>query len=258
MRKISIILQKEWWDLRGQKGLWISFLIFPLVLIFAAGGSLAVNSSSRPNIPVTGVANDPRLAALSPLEVSQALQGGASRSIFFMIPMVIPTILAAHSVAGEKAARTLEPVLAAPLRTWQLLAAKGLAALIPTAIATWLAGIAYVIEVSLMAQSPAVFGFIITPGWLVAMLITVPLMALIPIGVTVIISSRSTDVRTAQQIATFIGLALGIGMIYLTTAIPLTVLNVLGLAVLLLAVGAGILAAATRLFQREVILTRWA
>jgi ABC-2 type transport system permease protein len=258
MRKIAIILQKEWWDLRGQRGMWISFLVFPLVMIFAAGGSLAVNTTSRPNIPVTGFINDPRLAAMTPLEVNQALQGGASRTIFFMIPMVIPTILAAYSVAGEKAGRTLEPVLATPLRTWQLLMAKSLAAMIPTTIATWLAGIAYVIEVALMAQSPGVFNFIITPGWLVAMLITVPLMSIIPIGITVIISSRSTDVRSAQQIATFIGLALGLGLIYLTTAIPLSVLNVLGLAVLLLVVGAAILAVATGLFQREVILTRWA
>ncbi len=259
MKKIWIILQKEWWDLGGQRGLWISFLIFPLVMVFAAGGSLAGSSTSGGiHIPITGFSTDPALAGMSPSEVAQAFGGVASRTVFFMIPMVVSTILAAHSVAGEKAGRTLEPVLATPLRTWQLLAAKSLAALVPTSIATWVAGIAYVVEVAVLAQSPKVFGLIITPGWVAAMLITVPIMGLIPIGITVIISSRSTDVRTAQQISTLIGLALGIGLIFVTTSVPLTVLNVLGIAVLLLLLGAGILWVATRLFQREVILTRWA
>jgi ABC-2 type transport system permease protein len=261
MRKIWIILQKEWWDLRGQKGLWISFLIFPLVMVLAGGSSLAASASSTGggiHIPVTGFNNNPLLAGLSQAELAQTFQGAASRTIFFMIPMVVSTILAAHSVAGEKAGRTLEPVLATPLRTWQLLAAKSLAALIPTTIATWLAGLAYGIEVGVMALSPRVFGLIITPGWVAAMLITVPIMGLIPIGITVIVSSRSNDVRTAQQISTLIGLALGIGLIFVTTTLPLTLLTVLGIAVLLLLVGAGIIGVATWLFQREVILTRWA
>ena len=39
---------------------------------------------------------------------------------------------AAHAVVGEKQARTLEPLLATPITTVELLVAKVLGALVPT------------------------------------------------------------------------------------------------------------------------------
>jgi ABC-2 type transport system permease protein len=160
-------------------------------------------------------------------------------------------------VAGEKIGRTLEPVLAAPLRTWQLLAAKSLTALVPTVLATWLAGSLFIVEVSLMELSPLEMPLIISPGWLLSMILMVPVMALIPIGVTVIISSRITDLRAVQQFATIVGLVLGLAIVGVTIGILLTPLNVLGISAILLLIGIGILFVATRLFQREAILTRW-
>ena len=44
--------------------------------------------------------------------------------------------VAAHSVIGEKQARTLEPLLATPLRTGELLAAKVISAAIPGVVLT--------------------------------------------------------------------------------------------------------------------------
>ncbi len=259
MKKVWIIMRKEWWDLRGQRALWLSFLLFPLVMVIASGSALAGSSSGGGiHVPISGLNSDPLLAGLTPDQIAQAIQGSASRTVFFLIPFVVSTILAAHSVAGEKVGRTLEPVLAAPLQTWQLLLAKSLTALIPTTLATWVAGAAFVILVNSMAMAPAEVPLILSPGWVAAMLIAVPAMGLIPIGITIIISSRVTDLRTAQQIGTLVGMVLGIAVIGISIAIPLTVLNVLGIALALLIAGAIILWFATRLFQREVILTRWA
>ncbi len=258
MKKVWIIMRKEWWDLKGQKALWLSFLLFPLVMVVAAGSALAGNSSGGIHVPIPDLNANPLLAGLTPTQIAQAMQGSASRTVFFLIPFVVPTILAAHSVAGEKVGRTLEPVLAAPLQTWQLLLAKSLTALIPTILATWVAGIAFAVEVKSMALSPAEVPLILSPGWLAAMLLAVPMMGLIPVGITVIISSRVTDLRTAQQVATLLGMVLGIGIIGISIAVPLTILNVLGIAVMLLLAGIIILAIAIRLFQREIILTRWA
>ena len=49
--------------------------------------------------------------------------------------------LAAHAIVGEKQARTLEPLLATPLTTLELLMAKVLGALLPT-LAISLVGLA--------------------------------------------------------------------------------------------------------------------
>ena len=48
------------------------------------------------------------------------------------MPVTGAMALAAHAIVGEKQARTLEPLLATPLTTLELLMAKVAGALIPT------------------------------------------------------------------------------------------------------------------------------
>ena len=45
--------------------------------------------------------------------------------LFQVIPLVVPITIASYSIVGEKQLRTLEPLLATPIKTWELLAAKG-------------------------------------------------------------------------------------------------------------------------------------
>ena len=51
------------------------------------------------------------------------------------MPAYIPLSIATFSIIGEKLARSLEPVLAAPIRTSELLAGKAVAALVPGVLA---------------------------------------------------------------------------------------------------------------------------
>src|SRR5204863_3331679 len=55
---------------------------------------------------------------------------------FLLLVLIIPVTggmaLAAHAVIGEKQARTLEPLLATPVTTAEMLGAKVLGALLPT------------------------------------------------------------------------------------------------------------------------------
>src|SRR5688572_20722050 len=60
---------------------------------------------------------------------------------FFMVMLVLVPVtasmsLAAHSVVGEKQARSLEPLLVTPITTFELLGAKVLGAFIPSLIVT--------------------------------------------------------------------------------------------------------------------------
>jgi len=52
--------------------------------------------------------------------------------LFLVTPITGAMTLAAHSIVGEKQARTLEPLLATPVTTFELLTAKVLGALLPT------------------------------------------------------------------------------------------------------------------------------
>jgi ABC-2 type transport system permease protein len=56
--------------------------------------------------------------------------------MFMLIPLFIPVNIAAYSIVGEKTTRSLEPLLATPISTTELLAGKNLASVIPAIIAT--------------------------------------------------------------------------------------------------------------------------
>jgi ABC-2 type transport system permease protein len=153
---------------------------------------------------------------------------------------------------------TLEPLLATPIKTWELLAGKMLASLIPSMMLTWLAGAIFIAGVRVGAISERVFGAIVSPGWLTVFVVCTPLLALIAIAAMVAISARVNDPRTAQQasawvVVPFLAVFFGqlAGVLVLSPLIALV-------AAIMLAVIAGLaIWVATGLFQREVILTKW-
>ena len=64
---------------------------------------------------------------------------GALSLLMLIVPIVIPPVIAAYSVVGERDQGTLEPVLTAPVRASELLLGKAVAAFIPSV------GVAYLI-----------------------------------------------------------------------------------------------------------------
>ena len=78
------------------------------------------------------------------------------------MPAYIPLSIATFSIIGEKQARTLEPVLAAPIRTVELLAGKAIAALVPGVLAGWVTYVAFVALASIV-YGPTLFGVVTDP-----------------------------------------------------------------------------------------------
>src|SRR5207237_2468761 len=108
------------------------------------------------------------------------------------------------------------------------------------------------------AVSNRVRDMIVTPGWILAVIVDTPLLALIGVALIVVLSSRVNDPRTAQQIsAVLVVPILGLLFAQLAGVVVLGPALALGIGVILAFVAAGALWVATRLFQREVILQRW-
>jgi len=59
--------------------------------------------------------------------------------------LIIPVNIAAYSVVGEKTTRSLEPLLATPITTAELLIGKNMAAAIPAVLATWAGFLLYLL-----------------------------------------------------------------------------------------------------------------
>ena len=120
--------------------------------------------------------------------------------MFMILPVAIPVTIAAYSIVGEKAAHSLEPLLATPITTIELLLGKGLSAVIPAVVATWLSYLIYAFAV-LILSGPDLFKYVLQPLWLVAIFIVGPLMTVLAVSFAIIVSSRVTDPRVAEQIS---------------------------------------------------------
>ena len=137
--------------------------------------------------------------------------------------MIVPSTIAAYSIIGEKTSHTLEPLLATPVRRWQLLAGKMLAALLPAVLVTWVSGGLFIAELAIVTDANVV-SHVVTGGWLILFIAGTPLLGLIAVAVMTAISSRVNDTRTAQQLSIWAVVPSGIILGELSGQFELTVL----------------------------------
>lgn len=183
---------------------------------------------------------------------------GAYPLLLSALPAVLPASVASYALVGEKLNRSLEPLLASPLSDRELLWGKVLGIFLPTLGVTGLGfGILAVVSDAL-TYGP--LGMLLFPdaSWTLCLLALAPLLAFMAITVSVIVSSRLTDVRSAQEVASLLVLpvlGLFIGAILTTAFTNLLVLGVLCIG--LLALDLVLFQMAVDLFQREQILVHW-
>ena len=180
---------------------------------------------------------------------------GTLSLLMLIIPLVIPPVIAAYSVVGERDQGTLEPVLTAPVTASELLLGKAVAAFVPSV------GVAYAVyfvaAISLRLGAAHVVSAVVwhTPQLLAQILFT-PLLALWAIWVGIGISTRASDVRVAQQLATLAGLPLlGFTSLMSFQVITPSVSLAIGLALALLAADLVAWRIVSRLFDRERLVT---
>jgi ABC-type Na+ efflux pump permease subunit len=180
---------------------------------------------------------------------------GTLSLLMLIIPLVIPPVIAAYSVVGERVQGTLEPVLTAPVSASELLLGKAVAAFVPSV------GVAYAVyfiaAISLRLAAAHVVSAVVwhTPQLLAQILFT-PLLALWAIWVGIGISTRASDVRVAQQLATLAGLPLlGFTSLISFQLITPSVSLAIGLALALLAADLVAWRVVSRLFDRERLVT---
>ena len=178
--------------------------------------------------------------------------------MFMVLPAVLPTIIASYTLVGEKVNKSLEPLLATPTTDLELLGGKSLSIFLPTMLAAWISFIPFVILVDVITEP--VLGYFILPNmmWIVAIFVMSPLIAILSILANVIVSSRVSDVRSAQQIGSLVVLPVILFFVLILTQSSATSVMLMGLfSVLLVGVDLLILYLALKVFRREEILIRW-
>jgi ABC-2 type transport system permease protein len=264
MKHIRTIINKEWsevfknrWVITTMTMLPMLFTALPLVMLYMTGGSeiSAGISAESSGLPAGFLV---ACAGLSASDCMQIYLLSQFMLMFMMMPLMIPTTIAAYSVVGEKTTRSLEPLLATPISTIELLAGKGLAAVIPGILISYAAFGVFIVGGLLIGLSPAVIDYILGPTWIVGVLILGPILSVIATIFAIYVSSKVSDPRVAEQLSGMVILPL---MLVLFAALAgKIVINIwfmlIAIAVCLL-VAFGMLHLGTIIFDRENILTKW-
>ncbi|MBN1311773.1 MAG: ABC transporter permease [Anaerolineae bacterium] len=176
---------------------------------------------------------------------------------FLIVPLMVSSVIAADSFAGEKERKTLEALLHSAITNQELLAGKLLAAWLP-AIAVSLASF-LLYGVIANAVGWPILGQIFFPTtmWFVLVLWVAPAVSGLGLGVTVLISSRVKTFQEAYQlggiiVVPIVALVIGqaAGVLYLSSGFTFA----LGLIAWL--IDAALLWLGIRTFQRERLLAQ--
>ncbi len=103
-----------------------------------------------------------------------------------------------------------------------------------------------------------VFSRVLDPMWLIAIFVVGPLLAILSVSIAIMISSRVSDPRVAEQLSAVVILPLIMFIVGQSVGwilVDQQMIIIIGVVVALLDVG--LLYMAVKIFQRETILTRW-
>ena len=236
LERIRAVVRKELRDFRRNRFLIVTMTVMPFVFLIS---------------PLITLLRIP--ASTTPTVVDRAV--GVTSLLLFVVPAVIPPIMAAYSVIGERDQGTLEPFLTTPIRREELLLAKALAVFIPSAVVAY--GIYFVFALTVrFGAAHVVWAAVWHAPQMLAQIAFTPLIAVWAIWVGIAMSVRARDVRVAQQLATLASFpALGITTLITFQVIAPSVGLAAGLAAGLLVVDVAAWRFVSRLFDRERLVT---
>jgi len=236
LERVGPVIRKEVREFRRNRFVVSTMAVMPLVFLI---------------VPMVTLFRIPASASGSAVKAAV----GAMSLLLLIVPIVIPPVISAYSVVGERVQGTLEPVLTTPVRRDELLLGKAAAAFIPSVAIAY--AIYFIAAVSIRLGAAHIVSAVVwhTPQMLAQILFT-PLLAGWSIWVGIGISARASDVRVAQQLATLAGLPLLaftslISFQLITPTVPLAI----ALALTLLAIDLAAWRLVSRMFDRELLIT---
>jgi ABC-2 type transport system permease protein len=266
-RAIFAIVRKDLQVVSQNKGVLLPITIVPLVL-FVILPWLTALAPALVNVAGISFSQLDELITRMPPGLQQELAGyDMSQKVivfflvymlaplFLIIPLMVASVIAADSFAGEKERKTMEALLYTPMTDRELFVAKLLSA--------WLAAVAVALVgfvlYSVMANAAAwpLMRHVFFPNamWLALVIWVVPAVAGLGLGVMVLVSARAQGFQDAYQLGSVVVvpvLLLVFGQISGVMYFSVTLVLVLGLVIWLL--NSLLVWLGSRSFRRERLL----
>jgi len=270
IEKAMLVFWKDWLEIRRNWQVILPIVIVPLMISVVLPIFVAVIPSM---VATQGDSFSDFLPLIEnlPNNIQMQLAGFTDQQVmiyvlavfvfapfFLIIPLMVSSVIASDSFAGEKERKTIEALLATPISDGEMFFGKMLVSFIPSIIVTIISFMVYTIVFDVVAFG-LFDGMILLPNldWILMIFGLAPTLALTSIGLTVMISVRVKGFREAQQISAVLVipiLALVFGQV--TGAIIFGPIVILALIGLFAAIDLVVFRLGLKLFKREEILSK--
>lgn len=205
--RIKLVFAKDWKELRRSRQAVLPMLIVPLVFVVLLPAVFVLTAGQMVADPSKAdmLKNLPQFALPAGLNEEQSilylmlilLLG----PLFLLIPVMMASIIAASSFAGEKERKTIEGLLYTPLTDQELVLGKIAVCFIPAVLISWLCFGIYGVVANALAYP--FFGRLIFPtaSWVAMIFWLAPGLSFLSLALVVAVSQRAAGVWEAQQIS---------------------------------------------------------
>jgi ABC-type Na+ efflux pump permease subunit len=239
-RAVWAIARKDLMVVRQNRGVWMPMVIVPalfLILIPVLAGLIPQLSQLPSSLPSNMEAR--QLLALLPPELLAGLEDLTDDAkivalilnyflapLYLIVPMMVASVVAADSFAGEKERKTLEAILYTPTTDAELFLAKLLAPWLPAIAIAWVGFLVLCVTANLggwLATGRLLFPSLM---WVVLAIWVAPAVAGLALGFTVLVSARARSFQEAYQLGAMVVLPLvalvigqATGVVYLSVGL---------------------------------------
>ncbi len=259
-------MEKDWADIKRSKYVMVSIVGIPLLMAIIMPLSMVApltftSEEEAGDEPLPYLdklpAPIPNWDELTDRQQTIVAMVYFSHLFFLIIPCILPSVIAADSIAGEKERKSFEAILATPLTDTEILIGKIGTPFLLGMLGAFLGAIPYIILTDLLTYSE--LGFIVVPdlNFLLLLFLLSPTAGLMTAISMVFVSSRVSSTRDAQQLGGLIVLPMMLflfGQIILAFFSPFTI--VLG-AVIFGLIDFFLFRMALKIFSREAIITKY-
>ncbi len=187
------ILAKDWKEMRHNRQLFLTVLLFPLIIAIGLPLML-IGTLLADGVPQT------EIYVIFQMEI-----GSMMKLQFLLIPVMVCAMIAGDSLAGEKERKTAETLVVLPVNAKEIFVGKMFAALIPAVLYSVIGFVIMGVLSNLFvlnaieAGAPLII-FADLAFWATAFVLS-PIFVLVMVQVVVMISARLSTAKSAQQVS---------------------------------------------------------
>jgi ABC-2 type transport system permease protein len=215
-RAIKAVVRKDLKVVFQNKGVLIPLIVVPLIFMVALPAVTALIPLFEDDLSSSLQELQPFLEGM-PSGLQSELDGYSEGQIivvlitvyfmapmYLILPLMVASVIAADSFAGEKERKTLEALLYTPTTDAELFLAKLLSALLPALGIGWVGFVLYSLVVNLAGWPTMGRVFFPNAMWILLVLWVAPAVAGLGLGVTVLVSVRAQGFQDAYQLGAIV------------------------------------------------------